>query len=158
MADRAQRPFWIHQLVEYVIGIVLIALAFQDPDPGLPAVGGALVLVNASLVRGPFGAFKFVGRRQHRWMDVAVMALLIVGALQPWLPGSEVGRATLAMMCIPLGFLWWYTDWDERPARRDRRTATGRQQANDLGRTAGRLAGRGWKAAKGKIDNLNPPD
>jgi len=38
--ERARRPFWIHQIVEYMIGIALIAAAIQQPKPAVPAVMG----------------------------------------------------------------------------------------------------------------------
>ena len=34
--EGAQRPFWMHQVVEYLIGIVLIGAAFQAPEPVVP--------------------------------------------------------------------------------------------------------------------------
>ena len=56
MAERAMRPFWIHQLAEYLIGVALVAQGLQEKDPLVPAVAGVLVIVNASVVRGPLGA------------------------------------------------------------------------------------------------------
>ena len=38
--EGAQRPFWMHQIVEYLIGLVLIAASFQAPKPMVPAVMG----------------------------------------------------------------------------------------------------------------------
>jgi hypothetical protein len=34
-STRAKRPFWMHQLVEYVLGIVLIAQGLQSPTPAI---------------------------------------------------------------------------------------------------------------------------
>ena len=44
MAERAMRPFWIHQLVEYLIGLALVAQGLQEQDPTVPAVAGMLVV------------------------------------------------------------------------------------------------------------------
>ena len=52
MGERALRPFWIHQLVEYIIGLALIGQGMQDPQPLVPTAAGVLVLVNAAAVRG----------------------------------------------------------------------------------------------------------
>ena len=48
MSDRAMRPFWLHQLVEYMIGLILVATGLQGPEPLVPAVVGGVVLLNAA--------------------------------------------------------------------------------------------------------------
>lgn len=151
MGERALRPFWIHQAVEYIIGLALITQGMQDPEPLVPTLAGALVLVNAAAVRGPLGAFKLIGRRVHRWIDVVVAAVLLVGALQPWADVEVTGRAIMLVMLLPLGFLWFYTDWEERPGRRQRREAQASGRGDDLGRSAGRLAGSAYVAGKRAI-------
>jgi hypothetical protein len=148
MAERAMRPFWIHQLAEYLIGLALVAQGMQDPEPLVPAVAGGLVMVNVAIVRGPLGAFRFIGRRVHRWLDVVVMLAIVVGALQPWVAVEASGRLIMLVMLVPLGFLWWYTDWAERPDRRRRRADRAGPRSDDLGRSAGRMAGNAWVAGK----------
>jgi hypothetical protein len=151
MGERALRPFWMHQLVEYVIGLALIAQGMQDPDPLVPTAAGVLVLVNAAAVRGPMGAFRFIGRRVHRWLDVVVGALIAVGALQPWAEVEVTGRALMLVMLLPLGFLWFYTDWEEGPGRRQRRIEQATGAGDHVGRTAGRLAGSAYVAGKNVV-------
>lgn len=151
MAERAMRPFWIHQLAEYLIGVALIAQGFQDSEPLVPAVAGIVVVGNAAIVRGPLGAFRFVGRGVHRWLDLVVMALLAVAAAQPWVPVAVTGRAILVVILLPLGFLWFYTDWDERAQRKQRRVARASQSSDDRGRQAGRIAGAAYVAGKRAI-------
>ena len=148
MADRAMRPFWIHQLAEYLIGIALVAQGFQDPEPLVPAVAGVLVMTNAAVVRGPLGAFRLVGRRVHRWLDVVVMAAVLFGALQPWLPVEITGRAVMLIILVPLGFLWFYTDWAERRQRKERRVDNAGQTGEQVGRSAGRLAANAYVAGR----------
>lgn len=148
MRERARRPFWMHQLVEYIIGLALIAQGMQDPEPLVPTAAGVLVLVNAAAVRGPLGAFKFIGRGLHRWLDLLVGAAIVVAALQPWTNVEVTGRGLMLIMLLPLGFLWFYTDWDERPSRRERRMARATGKGDELGRTAGRLAGSAYVAGK----------
>jgi hypothetical protein len=148
MGERALRPFWIHQLVEYIIGLALIAQGMQDPEPLVPTAAGVLVLVNAAAVRGPLGAFKFIGRRAHRWLDLAVGVLLVVAALQPWADVEVTGRGLMLIMLLPLGFLWFYTDWEERPGRKERRAEQASGKGDDVGRIAGRLAGSAYVAGK----------
>ena len=148
MADRAMRPFWIHQFTEYVVGIALIVFGFQDPSPLVPAAIGVLVLVNAACVRGPLGAFTFVGRRLHRWLDLVVLAAIVLAALQPWTEASVPSRAILLVVVAPLGFSWFYTDRDERPQRRARRREAASASSEDVGRSAGRMAANAWLAGK----------
>jgi hypothetical protein len=135
------RPFWLHQLVEYVIGIVLIAQGLQGPEPLLPALAGGLVIVNAAITAGPLSAFRIIGRRTHRVLDVVVIVLVLAAALQPWVEADIGSRIVMFGIAVVLGFVWWYTDFAERAARRDRRAAAAGQRSDDLGRNAGRLAG-----------------
>jgi hypothetical protein len=148
MGERAMRPFWIHQMAEYVIGIAIVSQGLQDPDPVVPSVIGTLVIFNAAIVRGPLGAFKWVGRGLHRWFDVALMGVILFTALQPWIEVSVTGRGLMLIMLLPLGFLWFYTDWAERQARKERRKAAAGPTGEQMGRTAGRLAGSSYATAK----------
>lgn len=145
------RPFWIHQFAEYLIGIALVSQGLQDTEPLLPTVAGAVVVVNAAIVTGPLGAFRVIGRRQHRWLDIGVMLAIAVGALQPWVDVTSSGRAVMLVILLPLGFLWFYTDWAERPRRKDRRAAAAGPTGEQVGKTAGRLAGTAYTSAKSAI-------
>ena len=150
MTERAMRPFWIHQLAEYLIGVALIAQGLQERDPVVPAIAGLAVMGNASIVRGPLGAFKWIGRRLHRWLDVVVMAGILIAAVQPWFDVPPGGRLIMIVMLVPLGFLWFYTDWAERRSRKERRVERGSVKSEDVGRSAGRMAGNAFKAIKKK--------
>jgi uncharacterized membrane protein len=151
MGERAMRPFWIHQAAEYLIGIALVASALQDPEPVVPALVGTLVILNAAVVRGPLGAFKWFGRRMHKWIDLGLMIVIALVALQPWADVATTGRVMMLVILLPFGFLWFYTDWAERPARKDRRVATAGPTGEKIGRSAGRIAGSGYVAAKQAI-------
>lgn len=138
--------------MEYMIGFALISFGFQDTEPLVPAIAGVVVITNAAVVRGPFGAFRFVTRRLHRWLDVAVMAFLVGAAVQPWAVASGLGRVVLVAIVVPLGFLWWYTDWAERKDRAARRTGQASVRSDDVGKRAGRAAANVYKAGKRAID------
>jgi hypothetical protein len=157
MGERAMRPFWIHQLVEYIVGLALIAQGMQDPDPLVPTLAGVVVLVNAAAVRGPMGAFRFIGRAAHRWLDVFVGGAIAFAAVQPWAEVELTGRALMLIMLLPLGFLWFYTDWEERPGRKQRRAERATGRGDDLGRTAGRLAGSAYVTGKKAIKRRSEP-
>jgi hypothetical protein len=148
MAERAMRPFWIHQLVEYLIGLALVAQGLQEPNPLVPAVAGVLVIVNVSIAHGPLGAFRLVGRRVHRWLDLVVMLAILAGALQQSISIGSGGRMIMLIILVPLGFLWFYTDWAERPQRSQRRVNRAGVRGDDVGRSAGRLAGNAYNAIK----------
>lgn len=153
MGERANRPFWVHQLSEYLIGLALIAQGLQDTEPIVPAAVGALIVVNAAAVRGPLGAFKFMRRGVHRWLDLAVMLIVLTAALQPWFSITGIGRLTMLVVLVPMGFLWFYTDWAERRGRKQRRLEGSGVTGEQVGRTAGRVAGVGYKAARQAIRN-----
>lgn len=148
MADHALRPFWMHQFVEYIVGVAVLVQGLQDPQPIIPSLAGVLIIVNAAAVRGPLGAFKLIGRRVHRWIDPVVAVAIVVAALQPWVSVEFTGRAILLIVLLPLGFLWYYTDWEERAGRKARRRSQAGDTGADFGGRAGRLAGNAWVAGK----------
>ncbi len=125
----------------------------------MPAVAGIAVLANAAIARGPLGAFKWVGRGLHRWLDLVVMIGILAVAVQPWFEVPAGGRLIMLVMLVPLGFLWFYTDWAERPSRKQRRVERASVKSEDVGRSAGRMAGNAVKAIKKKTDEFDqrPP-
>lgn len=144
------RPFWIHQLSEYLIGIALVAQGLQEKNPLVPAVAGVAVIANVAIARGPLGAFKWIGRATHRWLDLIVMVGILAVAAQPWFEVPSGGRLIMLVMLVPLGFLWFYTDWAERKSRQQRRVERGSIKSEDVGKSAGRMAGNAFKAIKKK--------
>ena len=158
MGERAMRPFWVHQLAEYLIGISLVAQGMQDISPVVPSVAGAVVMVNTSIVRGPLGAFRMVPRSVHRWLDLVVMAAIVFGALQPWVPVEPAGRLIMLVMLVPLGFLWFYTDWAERKDRKTRREASDGSTGDKVGRSAGRMAASAYLTGKNAIKKHTDSD
>jgi hypothetical protein len=146
------RPFWLHQFVEYAIGLILVATGLQGPEPLVPAIVGLVVLLNAAVTIGPLSAFRLVGRRVHRVVDLVVIAFVLFAAVQPWVEVDIGTRAIVVAVAIVYAFVWFYTDFAEKQARRERRAAmaTG-ERGEDLGRTAGRLAGNAvtaWRRRK----------
>ncbi len=142
---RVQRPFWIHQLVEYLIGIALISLAFQSQEPAVPAVLGALILVNAAIAVGAAGAFRLVPRRLHKYLDVGMMLLLLAAAFQPWFDVENTTRLVLAALSFVLWFIWFHTDFTTREERKAQRT---KPTSEEIGRSAGRMIGNGVNSVR----------
>jgi len=146
--ERARRPFWIHQLVEYLVGLALISASVQLPEPTLPAVMGLVVLFNAAIARGPVGAFRLVGRKLHRVLDQLVVVLLLVAAAQPWFSVDASGRLLIFAIAVIMAVVSFYTDYAERPTRKERRAARARPESEDLGKQAGRAVGQGVNTVK----------
>jgi hypothetical protein len=139
-ADRARRPFWVHQLAEYVIALALISLGLQAPDPLVPCVVGGLILLNAAMTAGPLGAFALVPRRVHAGADVVLVGVVVAAAVQPWWSVDNATRAMMIGVAVVLGFVAFYTDFAERRERAARRAAAA-ERGERMGRSAGRLAG-----------------
>ncbi len=157
-ADRALRPFWLHQVVEYIIGITMISVAIQSLTPTVPAVLGGIVLMNPALTRGPAGAFRLYDRALHRWIDVGVIVLIVVGAVQPFVSIDSGTRILMLLLALVLGFVWWHTDFAMKPERKERRAARARPSSEEIGRSAGRSVAKGIKGARRLKDKYAPDD
>jgi hypothetical protein len=138
----------MHQVVEYLLGLVLISVAFQSPTPVVTSGLGVLVMVNAAVTIGPAGAFRLVPRGLHRWFDLVLMVLLLVMAVQPWLDVDNTSRILMAAIAAVYFFVWFHTDFADRAARRARRAARARPSSEERGRQAGRLVGDSVNALK----------
>lgn len=137
-----KRPFWLHQIAEYVIGIALVGSGLQSQSPAVPAVLGGLVLLNAACADGPIGAFRAIGRRAHRIFDIV---LLVVGVVATAIPGLDLGTRIVQGSCI-IVFATVVLNSDYSPARERRSSAStrvpgGADRADEIGRSAGRAAG-----------------
>jgi hypothetical protein len=156
--ERVRRPFWAHQLVEYLLGIGLISAAIQMPQPAVPAVLGLIVMLNAAVAKGAAGAFRLAGKRAHRYLDVVVMLLLVAGAVQPWISIDNTSRLLLGGIAFVLWFVWFHTDFTEKVPRDQRTTTTAdaeRPTSEDIGRGAGRAVGGGVNSLKRWKDSFS---
>jgi hypothetical protein len=140
-------PFWIHQIVEYGIGGLLVFQAVQSPRPVFPLLAGLLVILLAATADGPAGCFRFVPRPLHRILDLVVAIALIAGAV---VFGDEMGGAGQILLvagALALAFLSLRSDYRPKAARRGQFRAeaaeSGSDRAEAIGRGAGRLAARG---------------
>ncbi len=159
--ERVQRPFWIHQLIEYLVGIGLISASVQLPDPAVPALLGLLVIVNAAVAKGAAGAFRLVGRRLHRALDLVVIGVLVFFAFQPWVSIDATTRLLIGAIAFILIFVWFYTDFTEQRTRAERKAEKATQRAErgprdstEIGRQAGRAVGGAARSAKRWKDGL----
>lgn len=141
--DRAKRPFWMHQVVEYLLGGVLVAQGLQSPTPVLPAVAGGLIMVNAAIVTGPLAAFRVVHRRVHRWLDLVVIAVIVVLGVQPAIDIESSARAVMLTVAGLLAFVWWQTSFTEKERRGRAAISAQDGRSTEVGRLAGRAVGDG---------------
>ena len=74
------RGFWLHQIVEYLITAALILMSAQSRHPFVLAAYGIALLINVTVVDGPFSAYKIISRGVHRIIDWLFVVALFVGA------------------------------------------------------------------------------
>ncbi len=170
-----KRPFWMHHLVEYILGIGLVAVGTQSPTPEVPALLGAFVLIYAACTKSAIGAFRILSRRAHKVTDPIVVAIQIGVAAQPWVEVDPGTRMVIVAVAIVHLFVWWQSSYDEKvkPSRTASTSArspasstasspaseaassagaSSGDRATEIGRTAGRLVGGGVKAFRGARD------
>ena len=165
MADDAgKRPFWMHQLVEYLLGGGLVAAGIQSTEPLVPVTVGGLLLLYASCTKSPVAAFRVLSRRVHRVIDPVVVLVEVVAAAQPWLAVDVAGRASIGAVAFVHLVVWWQSTYTERVPRAQRRSAlrsgsaprsagaggspAASDRSTDVGRSVGRAVGRGIVAAR----------
>jgi hypothetical protein len=137
----------MHQLVEYILGGVLVAQGLQSPDPAVPAIAGLLVLANACTVRdGALSAFRVVSRATHRVIDLVVIAAIVALAAQPWIAVDAGARIVMVGIAAVLAFVWWQSSFAEKQGRAAMVSEGGR--STEIGQRAGRLVGDGINAVR----------
>lgn len=156
--DAGKRPFWVHQLVEYILGGALVASGMQSPTPLAPAVVGGLLLVYAASTRGALSAFRLIDRRWHRVLDPLFVALEVVAAVQPWIETEPGSRFILGGIAIVHAVVWWGSSYTVRVPRRERAAEPSTppvvdpsappDRSTEIGRTAGRAVGQGVRMVR----------
>ena len=142
----AKRPFWMHQVVEYILGGALVASGLQSATPVVPGVLGGIVMVHAAITIGPLGAFRVIRRRMHRVIDPAVLAAEFAAGVQPWINLESGMRIVIVGIAVVHLFVWWQTSYAERVKSVSVSAEGGR--SNEVGRIAGRLVGNGVNAVR----------
>ena len=146
MSLPAKRPFWMHQLVEYILGGALVASGLQSSTPLVPAVLGGIVMVHSAITIGPLGAFRVIRRRMHRVIDPVVLAAEFAAGVQPWINLESGTRIIIVGIAFVHLFVWWQTSYAERVKSAKVSAEGGR--SNEVGRIAGRLVGNGVNAVR----------
>lgn len=152
----AKRPFWMHHVVEYILGICLIAAGTQSPSPAVPATVGVVVLLYAASTKGAVAAFPLIPRRAHRVLDPMIVVGQLIVAVQPWLSIDVGTRAIIGGVAAVHFVVWLQSNYAERTPRGVRRAAAGvastDDRATEIGRRMGRLVGQGITAARRRRD------
>jgi hypothetical protein len=136
-------PFWIHQLVEYGLGLALLLQAPRADTPLLLLAAGAGVIILAGTAKGPLAAWHGVDRRTHRRLDIGAGVLAIVVAAVFWSQLGFTSGATLVVVALFLLLLATSVDTRER---RPRARPALPKDSEDVGRAAGRVVARGMEA------------
>ena len=147
-----KRPFWAHQLVEYILGGALVASGLQSPLPIVPAVVGGFILLYAAATRGALAAFRLIDRRVHRIADPALVVVQVAAALQPWVSVDNGTRIIMIGIAVVHLVVWLGSSFAEK----EKRATPGRKtpadpsvdRSTELGRSAGRLAAKGVRAIR----------
>lgn len=158
MAEAGKRPFWMHQLVEYILGGALVASGMQSVTPLVPAVLGGLIMLNAALTKGALGAFRAYDRRLHRTLDIGIIMLSLVAVGQPWIEvdaGTRIVILAVTTVQIVVFFGSSYAERQRKAAPAAGAGSTG-DRSTDLGRSAGRIAGSGVNAVRKLIKTDDP--
>ncbi len=73
------RPYWLHQVAEYVVGLIMLLFVTRVDADAVPllAAGGVLVLLNTAISGPPAGCVRVVSRPVHKWTDVGVVVALV---------------------------------------------------------------------------------
>jgi hypothetical protein len=157
MAEAGKRPFWMHQIVEYILGGALVASGMQSVTPLVPAVLGGLIMLNAALTKGALGAFRAYGRSLHRTFDIGIIILSLVAVGQPWLEvdaGTRIIILAITTVQIVVFFGSSYAERQRKVAPAGGAGGAGKtgDRSTDLGRSAGRIAGSGVNAVRKLIN------
>jgi hypothetical protein len=128
-------PFWLHQALEYAIGLGLIFQATQGGAMTPAVIAGAVLLIAAATVDGPLGAWRGVSRRGHRIVDIVVVAAMLALAVIPGTGIDGLARGALGLGALLLALLVVLTDCSPKQPR-------GRlPDSEEIGRAAGRFVG-----------------
>jgi hypothetical protein len=108
------RGFWIHQLVEYVIAILLIVMSAQIHKPLVPVLFGIALLLNVALADGAMSAYKLLSRGMHRLIDWVIIIGCLISAVIFDVGAS--GRLALVGVGLVLGVISLGTNFAKRGA------------------------------------------
>jgi hypothetical protein len=108
------RSFWLHQLVEYAIAMLLIIMSAQTRRPLVPVLFGVALLINVAVADGALSAFKLLSRRSHSFIDWAIIVGCLISAVI--LDVDVAGRLALLGVGLVLAVIGLGTNFAKRGA------------------------------------------
>jgi uncharacterized membrane protein HdeD (DUF308 family) len=151
-------PFWIHQALEYLCGLLVVSQAIHASSVVMPVVAGAALILLGATADGPLAAFRLVSRGLHRVLDL-VAILLLGGALALFARDGDGAEISLVVVAIVvLVALVFRTNYAPKPVKTRRGAGSTTDDgglSEEVGRKAGRAVAMGVKyvkAAKAKRD------
>lgn len=160
MAEGGKRPFWMHQLVEYILGGALVASGLQSPYPVMPAVLGGVIMLHAAFTKGALAAFNVLDRRVHRFIDPFVILLVVASAIRPWAKIDEGTRWIIFGIAVVHLVVWMSSSFTEKPKKTKGAPAAPAAPADPsdrsvvVGQKAGRFAASGVLLARRTKDKF----
>jgi hypothetical protein len=118
-------PFWIHQLVELLLGILLLVQGARTGEHTAVLVTlGSLLLLLALCSDGALAAWPWIGRRLHRVLDLVAAAVL---ALSPLALGLDHVLPIVILEIAAAAMIWLAlrTEW-RSPVQRTKTRSPGR--------------------------------
>ncbi len=117
MAEAGKRPFWMHQLVEYILGGALVASGLQSPYPVMPTVLGGVIMLHAAMTKGALAAFNVIPRQIHRVIDPVIIVLIVLSALRPWVEIDDGTRVIVFGIAAVHLVVWLSSSFTEKPKK-----------------------------------------
>ncbi len=163
MAEAGKRPFWMHQLVEYILGGALVASGLQSPYPIMPTVLGGVIMLHAAMTKGALAAFNVIPRQIHRFIDPAIIVLVLLSAIRPWVEIDDGTRVIVFGIAAVHFVVWLSSSFAEKQKKQKRgsvATAVSSAPAdpNDrsvvVGQKVGRMAASGVLFARRQKDKF----
>ena len=170
MGESGKRPFWMHQLVEYILGGALVGSGIQSPYPVMPAVLGGVIMLHAAFTRGALAAFNVIDRRIHRFIDPFIIVLVIFSAIRPWATIDDGTRFIVLGIAAVHTVVWMSSSFAEKPTKPKKQKSAPAAPAqssaptdpNDrsviVGQKAGRMAASGVLFARRTKNKLTSKD
>jgi hypothetical protein len=103
--------------------------------------------------KGALGAFQWIPKHVHRFIDIALVAMMVVIAIV--MDADALTRVVVLLLAVVLAVLVLGTNFAEKTARSAGSVPAsemGSERSEEWGRKAGRLAGRVGRAARNKMD------
>ena len=155
-------PFWIHQALEYLCGLLVVSQAIHSSSVALPVMAGAALILLGATADGPLAAYRLVARGAHRVLDMVAIVLLAAALAIFGRHGDGVEVSLVVVAIVVLIALLFRTNYAPKPVkvrRADRRPADVAADdgglSEEVGRKAGRAVAAGYKyvkAAKARRD------